>query len=150
LEEITREWSVDLLVAMNPADMSNEESPEAMSDTPRPRKNKKDNEVEYGPSTSMKSTSISPAQGGDSDDLGGTEVEKNRSEVTPPREEEDPSMKRKITPPKPSSIKKSKATRTILKTTLTLNDFNFLIVTLNDVSLEFTEKQEAKQEEIFN
>jgi hypothetical protein len=31
-----------------------------------------------------------------------------------------------------------------------LDDFNFLIVALNDVSIELTENQEAKQEEIFN
>jgi heme-binding NEAT domain protein len=77
-------------------------------------------------------------------------VEKNRGEVTPPREEEDPSMKRKMTPPKPSSRNKSKATQTMLKTTLTLDDFDFLIATLNDVSLELAEKQEANQEDIFN
>jgi hypothetical protein len=77
-------------------------------------------------------------------------LQKNKGEVTPPREEEDPSKKRKITPPNPSSRKKAKATRTTLKTTLTLDDFDFLIATLNDVSLELTEKQEAKQEELFS
>jgi hypothetical protein len=30
------------------------------------------------------------------------------------------------------------------------DDFNFLISTLNDVSLEVAEKQEANQEELFN
>jgi hypothetical protein len=48
---------------------------------------------------------------GDGDELGGTEVEKNRGEVTPPMSEEDPSMKRNITLPKPSFRKKSKATQ---------------------------------------
>jgi hypothetical protein len=38
----------------------------------------------------------------------------------------------------------------MLKTTLTLNDFDFLIVALNDVSLELTEKKEAKQEVLFS
>jgi hypothetical protein len=38
----------------------------------------------------------------------------------------------------------------MLKTTLTPDDFDFLIVALNDVSLELTKKKEAKQEEIFN
>jgi hypothetical protein len=103
LEEITKEWSVDLLVATNPADMSDEESHKDMLDTPVPSKTKKDDEVEDIHSTSTKTTSISPAQGGDGDELGDTEVEKNRGEVTPPREEEDPSMKRNITAPKPSS-----------------------------------------------
>jgi hypothetical protein len=141
LEEITKEWSVDLLVTADPADMSNEEIPEAMSNTPGPSRTKKDDEVEDVPSTSAKTASISPAQGGDGDKLGDTEVEKNKGEVTPPREEEYPSMKRKMTPPKPSSRKKAKATRTTLKTTLTSDDFDFLIATLNDVSLELAEKQ---------
>jgi hypothetical protein len=38
----------------------------------------------------------------------------------------------------------------MLKTTLTPDDFDFLISTLNDVSLELTEKQEAKQEELLH
>jgi hypothetical protein len=59
-------------------------------------------------------------------------------------------MKRKITPPKPSFQKKAKATKTMLKTTLTPDDFDFLIAALNDVSLELAKKQEAKQEDIFN
>jgi hypothetical protein len=37
-----------------------------------------------------------------------------------------------------------------LKTTLTPDNFDFLIVTLNDVSLKIAEKQEAKQEELLN
>jgi len=144
LEEITKEWSANLLIPVDPTDMSDVESPEAIPDTPGPSKTKKDDEVEDVPSTSAKTTSISPMQGGDGDDLGGTEVEKNRDKVTPPRDKEDPSMKRKMMPPKPSSQKKSKTTRTMLKTTLTLDDFNFLIATLNDVSLELAENQEEK------
>jgi hypothetical protein len=128
LEQITKEWSADLLVAADPAEMSDVDSPEAMPDTPGPRKTKKDDEVQDVHSTSMKTTSISPAQGGDGEELGGTEVEQNKGEVTPPREEEDPSKKRKITPPNPSSRKKTKATRTTFKTTLTPDDFDFLIV----------------------
>ena len=59
-------------------------------------------------------------------------------------------MKRNITPPKPSFRKKAKATQTMLKTTLTPDDFDFLIAALNDVSLELAKKQEEKQEDIFN
>jgi hypothetical protein len=51
----------------------------------------------------MKTTSISPAQGGDGEEVGGTKVKQNKGEVTPPREEEDPSKKRKISPINPSS-----------------------------------------------
>jgi hypothetical protein len=63
---------------------------------------------------------------------------------------EDPSKKRNITPPNPSSRKKTKATRTTFKTTLTPDDFDFLIAALNDASLEIVEKQKVKQEEVFS
>jgi hypothetical protein len=94
---------VDLLVPVDPAEMSDVDSPEAMLDTPGPHKTKKDVEVQYIHSTSTKTTSISPAKGGDGEELGGTKVEQNKGEVTPSREEEEPSKKRKITPPNPSS-----------------------------------------------
>jgi hypothetical protein len=110
LEKITKECSTDLLVAANLAEMSYVESPKAMLDTPGPRKTKKDDEVQDVDSTSMKTTSISPAQGGDGEELGGTKAEQNKGEVTPPREEEDPTNKRKNTPPKTSSRNKTKAT----------------------------------------
>jgi hypothetical protein len=56
----------------------------------------------------------------------------------------------KMTPPNPSSKKKIMATQTMFKTTLTPDDFDFLIAALNDASLEITEKQEVKKEEVFN
>jgi hypothetical protein len=140
LEQISKEWSEELLVAVEPTEMSDVHSPEAMSDTPRPRKTNKDYEVQDVHSTSTKTTSITPAQGGDGEELGGIESEKNKGEVTPPREEEDTSNKRKITPPNPSSQNKTKATRTRFKTTLTPYDFDFLIAALNDASLEIAEK----------
>jgi hypothetical protein len=83
--------------------MSDMDSPEAMSNTLGPCQTKKDVEVQDIHSTSTKTTSISPAKGGDGEELGGTEVEKNKGEVTLSREEEDPSNKRKITPPNSSS-----------------------------------------------
>jgi hypothetical protein len=46
--------------------------------------------------------------------------------------------------------KKVKATRTKFETTLTSDDFDFIVTTLNDASLEIAEKQEAKQEEVFS
>jgi hypothetical protein len=108
------------------------DSPKAMPDTPGPSKTKKDDEFQYVHSTSTKTTLISPVQGGDGEELGSTKAEKNKSEVTPPREEEHPSKKRKITPPKPSSLKKTRATRTTFKTTLTPDDFDLLVAAMND------------------
>jgi hypothetical protein len=55
-----------------------------------------------------------------------------------PRDEEDPLNKRKVSPLKPSSLKKMKATRTKFETTLTSDDFDFIVVALNDASLEIT------------
>jgi hypothetical protein len=37
-----------------------------------------------------------------------------------------------------------------MQTVLTSDDFNFIIAALNDASLEIAEKQEAKQEEMYN
>jgi hypothetical protein len=58
--------------------------------------------------------------------------------------------KRNVSPPKPSSQNKSKATITKMQTILTSNDFDFIIAALNDVSLETTERQEAKKEEMYD
>jgi hypothetical protein len=52
--------------------MSNVDIPEAIPDTPGPSKTKKDDEVQNFHSTSTKMTLISPAQGGDGEELGGT------------------------------------------------------------------------------
>jgi hypothetical protein len=77
-------------------------------------------------------------------------LKQKKGEVTPPRDEEDPSKKMKVSPLKPSSRKKMKATRTKFETTLTSDDFDFIVASLNDASLEIAEKQEAKWEEVFS
>jgi hypothetical protein len=46
LEDITKEWSRDLLVPVDPVEMSDVDSPETMPDTPGPSKAKKDEEVQ--------------------------------------------------------------------------------------------------------
>jgi hypothetical protein len=140
----------ELLILANSVEISDIDSPEPVHDTLGPSKTKKDEEVKDVNSNSTKTTSISPKKGGDGGEIGGTEVEKNRGEVTPPREEEDHSKKRKVTPPKRSSRKKDKETRTKFKTVLTSDDFDFIVVALNDTSLEIAEKKEAKKEEVFS
>ena len=69
-------------------------------------------------------------------------MEQKKGKVTPPRDEEDPSKKRKVSPLKPSSRKKLKETRTKFETTLTSDDFDFIVAALNDASLEIEEKKE--------
>jgi hypothetical protein len=56
----------------------------------------------------------------------------------------------KVSPLKPSSRRKSKATGTKFETTLTSDDFDFIITALNDASLVISEKKEAKQKEVFS
>jgi len=58
--------------------------------------------------------------------------------------------KRKVSLSKPSSQKKMKEIMTKMQTILTSDDFNFIIETLNDASLEIAKKQEDKQEEVFH
>jgi hypothetical protein len=46
LEEITKDWSTDLLIPADPTEMSDPDSPETMHDTPGPSKMKKTEEVQ--------------------------------------------------------------------------------------------------------
>jgi hypothetical protein len=140
---------VDLLVPVDPAEISDVDSLETATNIPKPSKIKKTKEVHDLDGASVKTSSISIEKGGDGREIDGAKVELKKGEVTPPRNEEDPSKKRKVSPLKPSSRKKMKATRTKFETTLTSYDFNFIFIALNDASLEIVEKQEAKREEVF-
>jgi hypothetical protein len=140
----------DLLIPADPAEMYDSDSLEVVHDTPRPSKIKKIEEVHDLDSASVKTASISMEQGGDGGEVDGTKVEQNKGEVTPPRDKEDPLKKRKVSLSKPSSWKKVKSTMTKMQNILTSDDFDFIIASLNDALLEITEKQEAKQEEVFH
>jgi hypothetical protein len=63
LEEITKEWSVDLLIPANPAEISDLDSPEDThkeQNPPRTSRQKKTKEVQNLSSTSGKTPSVSP------------------------------------------------------------------------------------------
>jgi hypothetical protein len=155
LKEITKDWSIDLLIPIDPAEMFDPKIPETTHkehDRPGPNRMKKTEEVQDLSSASGKTASVSPGREGDDEveKLNGKGAEHNPSEVTPPRDEVDPLNKRKDSPPKPYSRKKSKATVTNMKTVLTADDFDFIIAALNDTSMEIVEKQEAKQEEMYD
>jgi hypothetical protein len=141
LEDITKEWSENLLIPTDPMELYDIDNPEAVHNTPGPSKTKKNEEAQNVSNTSTKTASISPEKGGDGGEIDGAEVEHKKGEVTPPKDEEDPLKKRKVSPPKPSSRKKSKEIRTKFETTLTSDNFDFIITTLNDASLEIEEKQ---------
>jgi hypothetical protein len=136
LEEITKEWSVDLLIPTDPMEISDIDSPEVVHDTPRSRKTKKNEDGQDVSSTFAKTTSISVEKGRDGREIDGVVVEQKKGDVTPPRDEEDPSKKRKFSPLKPSSLKKMKSTKTKFETTLTSDDFDFIVVDLNDALLD--------------
>jgi hypothetical protein len=46
LEEITKEWSTDLLIPANPVEISDIDNPETGQDTPGPSRTKKTEEVQ--------------------------------------------------------------------------------------------------------
>ena len=75
LVKISKEWSTDLLVLVDPAEMSDIDSPEATQDTPGPNKTKKTKkmkkrkEVQDIDRLSVRTTSIIPDQGGDGEEL---------------------------------------------------------------------------------
>jgi hypothetical protein len=75
LEDITKEWSVDLLIPANPAKISYIDSLETMQDTPITSSTKKTEEVQGLDSASVKTSSISPKQGGDGEELDDKEFE---------------------------------------------------------------------------
>jgi hypothetical protein len=78
LEEITKEWSVNLLVLADPMDMFDVESPETAPETFRPSNINKTKEVHDLDNTSVKIASISAEEGGDGGEIDGIEVEQNK------------------------------------------------------------------------
>jgi hypothetical protein len=64
-------------------------------------------------------------------------------------DEVDPSKKRKGSPMKPTSWKKSKATKTKLQIVLMLDDFDFIIAAVSDASQDIMKNTESKQETMY-
>jgi len=135
---------VDLLIPADPMEISDINIPETTQDTPGPRRTKKTEEVQELDNASMKTASISLEKGGDGEELYDKEFEQKKGY------EVDPLKKRKGLPLKPSSWKKLKATMTNMQTVLTSDDFFFLIAAMQDASLDIVEKQETKQEEMYD
>ena len=78
---------------------------------------KKTDKVQYLRKHSGNIASVSPDRGGDDEveEANGNEDQQKQGEVTPPRDpidEADPSKKRNVSPTKPTSWKKSRATLT--------------------------------------
>jgi hypothetical protein len=118
-------------------------------DTLGPSRRKKTEEVQDLSSASEETTSVSPGRGGDGkvEETNNKEDQQKQGEATSPRDpadEVDPLKKRTVSPTKPTSRKKSRATMTKMQTILTIDDFDFIIAVVNDASQEILQKHEAK------
>jgi hypothetical protein len=134
--------------------MSDIDNPRTMQDTPRPNKTKKEKttkkteEVQDVDNLYVRMASITPDEEGVDEE--GTKTEQQKFEVPPPRDEEDSSKKRKVSPLKDCSRKKPRTPVTKMRTALTLDDFDFIVAPVNDASKEIIEKQEVKQEQMYS
>jgi hypothetical protein len=127
LEEITKEWPVELLIPVDPVELSDPELIRTLVvtregyDTPGTNRRKKTSEVQKLKNASKETASESPSEGGDDEvdkeENNGEEDKKKQGEVTPlhnPPDDVEPSKKRKVSPMKPTSRKKSKSSKTKL------------------------------------
>ena len=79
----------------------------------------------------------------------GEEDKNNKGEVTPPRnphEEAETPKKRKVSPMKPTSQKKSKESKPKLQILLLVDDFDFIIAVVSYSSEDILQKNEAKHQ----
>jgi hypothetical protein len=122
------------------------------NDTPGTSRRKKREEVQQLSIASEETTSDSPRGGGDDEvdkeENNGQEDQQKQGEVTPPQnppEDAEPSHKRKFSPTKPTSRKKSKGSKTKLQTMLTLDDFNFIIAAISDTSKYLLQRMKLRK-----
>jgi hypothetical protein len=157
MEEITKEWSEEILVPVNHTELSDPDLIGSLVvtreeyDAPNSRGKKKKEDVHEIHKTSEETTSDSPSRGGDNEvdkeEKEGEEDKQNQGEVTLPRnplEEAETSKKIKVSPMKPTSRKKSKASNPNMQIVLMVDDFNFIIIAISDASEDILQRNEAK------
>jgi hypothetical protein len=161
LEEIIKDWPAELLIPADPAELSDPDligNPVVTReeyDAPSSSRKKKKQDVQEVHNTSEETASESPSGGGD-DEVNKEEKEQEedkQGEVTPPQnlpDDTDPSKKRKVSPMKPSSWKKSKSNKPKMQNVLTVDDFDFIISAVGDASEEILQRNEAKQEAMYD
>jgi hypothetical protein len=162
MEEITKEWPEELLVPVNHAELSDPDLIGSLVvtreeyDAPNSSRKKKKEDVQEIHNTSEETASDSPSRGGDDEvdkeEKEGEEDKQKQGEVTPPRnplEEAETSKKRKVSPMKPTSRKKSKASKPKLQTVLMVDDFDFIIAAVSDASEDILQRNEEKQETMY-
>jgi hypothetical protein len=67
-----------------------------------------------------------------------------------PRDEAETSKKRKVSPMKPSSRKKSKANKPKIQTVLTMDDIDLIIDAISDTTKYILQENEEKQETMYD
>jgi hypothetical protein len=147
MEEITKEWPAEFLIPVNQEELFDPDLIDNLVvnreeyDAPNSIRRKNKEEVHKLKNASEETSSDSPRGGG------GDEVEKEENdrkeeklkqgEVTPPRDpidEVETSKKRKVSPKKPTSRKKSKANKPSFQTVLTMDGIDLIIVVVSDTS----------------
>jgi hypothetical protein len=162
LEEITKEWPTEFLIPVDQAALSDPNLIGSLVvtreeyDAPSSSRKKKKEDVQEIHSTSKESALDSPSGGGDDEmdkeEKEGEEDKQKQGEVTPPRsplEEATTSKKRKVSPTKSTSWKKSKASKPKLQTVLMVDDFDFIIAVVSYASEYILQRTEAKQETMY-
>jgi hypothetical protein len=127
---------------------------------PSSSRRNKNEDVQELSSTSEETASDSPGGGG-SDEVDKEEKEekekdedkKEQGEVTLKRNplyDADPLKKRKVSPKKPTSRNKSKATKLKLQTIHMIDDFDFIIAVISNASQDILQNNEAKKEDLYD
>jgi hypothetical protein len=125
-------------------------------DAPNSSRKKKKEDVQEIHSTSKETTLDSPSGGGDNEvekeEKEGEEDKNKRGEITPhrnPLEEEETSNKRKVSPTKTTSRKKSRVSKPKLQIVLMVDDFDFIITSISDALEDILQRIKAKQETMY-
>jgi hypothetical protein len=156
MEEINKEWPVEFLIPVDQVELSDPnliDSPMVTReeyDAPISSRRKKKEEVQELNNAS-KETSLDLPRGGGGDKVDkeedkGEEDKQKQGEVTPPRdplEEADTSKKINVPPMKPTSRKKSKASKPQMQTMLTMDDIDLIIFAISDTSEDILQCNEA-------
>jgi hypothetical protein len=162
MEEITKEWSAKFLIPVNQAELSDPDLIKILAvtreeyDAPSSRRRNKKEEVWDMNNASEETALDSPGGGGDDEvdkeEEKGEEDKKKQGEVTPPRDpidEAETSKKIKVSPMKPTSRKKYKATKPQMQTVLTMDDIDFIIIVVSDNLEDILHHYKAKQETMY-
>jgi hypothetical protein len=168
MEEITKEGAVEFLIPVKKIEIFDPDIikiplvTQSKYDGPSSAKKKKkkeevqDIDSEEKNVTSEETLFNSPTGGGGDEgtqEKEGEEEKKDKCEVTPsndPLTEVETSKKRKGSPPKPSTQRKSQATEPQSQNMLTVDDVHLIIISIKYASEDVLQRHEAKKETMYD